>query len=694
MGFINVAEKTISAKLVYYGIGMGGKTTSLQAVHGILCPRNEVQLVSINTEEDATLLFDFLPINLGTVEGFKIRIQGLTVPGQPKYRLMRKYVLSGADAVVFVVDSESSRLEENLESLAGLMDNLKLNGLDPNRTPMVVQYNKRDLDDILTEETLDQHFLLRNDIVAFPTVATESQGVFEAFVHAAGLLVEDKVRAYGLNQDFADARTVADGARRKLWDIRDEVGNRDLAVRQGPSATFTMVEDEGPGAHLLEGGPLDRDIRPETNQDRETDAAHPLDDVLGELDGEATASGAQQPDLLQPDPLEQELFGDPEPVEELAPEGFTPDWSILKDADFEPAAGVVDPGDAQTEAPSDEPLIGYELKEESGVFRLPPSTEPADAADESAVGGVFSAEELDAPLGETVFPATEEESAACAHLDETDEHLLDKSVRSNLELVERFGELDQYRAVLERRVQELVKVAQNAVHDLNKPLSAIRLMLSTLDKGYLGELQGKQVDAVRNGLEAAAMMDRLIHDLLDSSRLDHDGIELHFEPVDMNELVDELLRGFRFELQEQDVHVEVGALPVMLCDRWAMTRCLLNLMSNALQYGAKDRQLELRVWAEDRDDGHMICVGDNGIGIPEQDMDRLFRRFERGSNVSGRSGTGLGLHIVKEIVVGHGGLVQVDSTEGAGTAFKILLPFEPVQAPHSHVSSTLAQADL
>ena len=105
MGFINVAERTINAKLVYYGVGVGGKTTSLQQVHGIFCPRNEVQLVSINTEEDSTLLFDFLPINLGSVGGFKVRIQGFTVPGQPKYKQMRKYVLKGADAVVFVVDS-------------------------------------------------------------------------------------------------------------------------------------------------------------------------------------------------------------------------------------------------------------------------------------------------------------------------------------------------------------------------------------------------------------------------------------------------------------------------------------------------------------------------------------------------------------------------------------------------------------
>ena len=209
MGFINVAERTISAKLVYYGVGVGGKTTSLQQVHGIFCPRNEVQLVSINTEEDSTLLFDFLPINLGQVGGFKIRIQGFTVPGQPKYRQMRKYVLQGADAVVFVVDSQRSRLQENLESLQSMRENLRSTSGTSEEILIVVQYNKRDLRDILTEEELDSHFRFRPGVEAFPSVATEGQGVFEAFVQATAMLVEKKVELYGLGRGPVDPKEVA-----------------------------------------------------------------------------------------------------------------------------------------------------------------------------------------------------------------------------------------------------------------------------------------------------------------------------------------------------------------------------------------------------------------------------------------------------------------------------------------------------
>src|SRR5688572_16562103 len=241
MGFINLTEKIINAKLVYYGVGMGGKTTSLQAVHRVMCPRNEVQLVSINTEEDSTLLFDFLPINLGLVEGFKIRIQGFTVPGQPKYKLMRKYVLSGADAVVFVVDSQPSRLEENVQSLESLKENLRLNKLDAERIPLVLQYNKRDVADVLPEEELDKLFKFRTDLQAFPSIATEGRGVFETFVHAAGQLVEAKVQLYGLGKGEVSARAVADAARKKLWEIYDQA--RGESGSKAPALAVTLPED-------------------------------------------------------------------------------------------------------------------------------------------------------------------------------------------------------------------------------------------------------------------------------------------------------------------------------------------------------------------------------------------------------------------------------------------------------------------
>ncbi|MFQ5503804.1 MAG: ATP/GTP-binding protein, partial [Planctomycetota bacterium] len=237
MGFINLAEKTVNAKLVYYGVGLGGKTTSLKVVHGLMCPRDEVKLVSINTEQDSTLLFDFLPIDLGQVEGFKIRVRGFTVPGQIQYVAMRKYVLSGADAVVLVVDSQRSKIEDNLQSIEDLKTNLVANGLDWQSIPLVIQYNKRDLPDVVPEDELDKHFLFR-EARCFQTIATEGKGVFETFMEAVSMMVEEKVGHYGLGKGSVTPKDVASEARQRLAGFLP--GKEDAGARSG-----SAVEESG-----------------------------------------------------------------------------------------------------------------------------------------------------------------------------------------------------------------------------------------------------------------------------------------------------------------------------------------------------------------------------------------------------------------------------------------------------------------
>src|SRR6185436_9629274 len=145
MSLISLRDKTVNAKIVYYGTALSGKTTSLKYVHEVIDPDRRIELVSLNTEGDRTLFFDFLPVALGTLSGFQVKLQAFTVPGQVKYNLTRRYVLRGADAVIFVADSRPDAFEENLRSLVTLRENLEANGLDPESIPVVLQYNKRDL---------------------------------------------------------------------------------------------------------------------------------------------------------------------------------------------------------------------------------------------------------------------------------------------------------------------------------------------------------------------------------------------------------------------------------------------------------------------------------------------------------------------------------------------------------------------
>lgn len=211
MSIVNTRDKTVNTKIVYYGPGLGGKTTSLQYVHTVLDPDMRVKMVSLKTDEERTLFFDFLPISLGELDGYEVKIQGFTVPGQVKYNLTRKYVLMGADAVVFVADSAPDRLEDNRVAYANLLENMRENGLDPEKIPIVLQYNKRDLPDAMPVEELDEA-INQSGHPRFATDALSGEQVFEAFIETAALMLEATAVRYGLDRDGADVG----GATRQL----------------------------------------------------------------------------------------------------------------------------------------------------------------------------------------------------------------------------------------------------------------------------------------------------------------------------------------------------------------------------------------------------------------------------------------------------------------------------------------------
>src|SRR5712664_1845333 len=150
MTFINYASREINCKIVYYGPGLCGKTTNLQHIFESTAPQARGKLISLATETDRTLFFDFMPLELGTVRGFKTRFHLYTVPGQVFYDASRKLILKGVDGVVFVADSQVERMEANLESFDNLRVNLAEQGYDLDRVPFVVQYNKRDLPNVVS----------------------------------------------------------------------------------------------------------------------------------------------------------------------------------------------------------------------------------------------------------------------------------------------------------------------------------------------------------------------------------------------------------------------------------------------------------------------------------------------------------------------------------------------------------------
>jgi signal recognition particle receptor subunit beta len=197
MVLFNYATKEITAKIVYYGPGLCGKTTNLQFVYESLPSNNKSKMLSLATKTDRTLFFDFLPLDLGKIRGMRTKLQLYTVPGQVYYNSTRQLVLKGADGVVFVADSQDFALDANQESLQNLEDNLKRQGLRLREMPLVLQYNKRDLPNALTIDELDAE-LNKMRVPAFPAVATNGLGVEQTLKGITQLVLTHLIRKYGL----------------------------------------------------------------------------------------------------------------------------------------------------------------------------------------------------------------------------------------------------------------------------------------------------------------------------------------------------------------------------------------------------------------------------------------------------------------------------------------------------------------
>jgi len=190
MSLVNFTTREITCKIVYYGPGRSGKTCNLQYIYGCVPEDRRGRMVSLATQTDRTLFFDFLPLELGSISGFTTRFQLYTVPGQVYYNATRKLVLQGADGVVFVADSQARQLDENVESLQNLQANLLEKGVDVRTVPLVLQYNKQDLpaDLILTPAELDDALNFRG-VPSFPANALGGEGVFETLKGVSELVL-------------------------------------------------------------------------------------------------------------------------------------------------------------------------------------------------------------------------------------------------------------------------------------------------------------------------------------------------------------------------------------------------------------------------------------------------------------------------------------------------------------------------
>jgi signal recognition particle receptor subunit beta len=282
----NFSERTIKAKVVYYGPAQSGKTTNLEQIHRLTDPEGNNRLISLNTAQDRTLFFDLLPFSLGAVSGYDFKIQLYTVPGQVQYNATRRVVLAGADAVVFVADSQKTALKENQSAFENMKVNLLANRLVPEKVPLVIQYNKQDLPGVQTEADLNRAINLWGR-KAFPAVAARGEGVLETFVAVVQEMLAAIAIKYNLKEKGLDPASVPEVVAQAFANVLSKavpVGPAPsspppaarVILRAGDSGQFPAVQT-APDSGLVSEELLHRAIR------SNVDLAEALANVVREM---------------------------------------------------------------------------------------------------------------------------------------------------------------------------------------------------------------------------------------------------------------------------------------------------------------------------------------------------------------------------------------------------------------------------
>lgn len=321
MALFNYATKEITLKIVYYGPGLSGKTTNLQHLHAVLNPETKGKLLSLSTESDRTLFFDFLPVELGKIREFSIRFQLYTVPGQVRYNATRKVVLKGADAIVFVADSQDDMRDQNIESFENMRENLISNNINPDTIPIILQFNKRDLKNIMGIEALNQNLNRKGTYEVLEAVAIEGKGVEETFKIITKLLLKDISRKHKIEIQPPAEMKKSVSPIKPVLETKSEPVKQDIYPEQKPFKR-TISEPEIPQISAI-GSPVvipDKEEITHTSE-QEMRESGPVENVepvrVSAVPEPAPDAGPALPEFTEESMIPEYEIDDAELIEEL-----------------------------------------------------------------------------------------------------------------------------------------------------------------------------------------------------------------------------------------------------------------------------------------------------------------------------------------------------------------------------------------
>lgn len=699
MSVVNLREKSIHAKVVYYGPPLGGKTTSLKYIHRVMDPDGRTRLISLKTEKDRTLFFDFLPINVGRIGEFTLRIQGFTVPGQVKYLLTRRYVLRGADAVVFVADSQSKERESNLASLRDLRENLALNGLSYEAIPLVLEYNKRDAPEPQDVDAMDRALNDRG-VSRFLTVATVGTGVFEAFASVAGTMVRRICQEYRIERPEelgagveAALRRVSEVARASgVRAAPEEAGGGDVVLEDKSQREGTLGPEE-----LLEKS-LDTNMRVAELLTEVHEARSELEARVAEVTALQGVAGAAAATLDEDRVVAHVIEGaaaalhlghasillrDEEDgaLRERGVHGFLYDPLVAAVAgglEAEALFALLRAGEPVRITPDGPPGVLDAIRWREPSVRAAVAA-PLRVRDE--VRGLLVA--YYAGGGLAPGPAAVRflgALAASASVALENARLHGAVERMNRELE---GKVKERTRELEAAVQGLRALDRlkedflsNMSHELMTPLAGIRSSAEIL-RTY-AEMDPAERAGFLQGIESEAVrLTQRLQDILDLSAFEAGRTTVAPQPVVAREMVQKALDRARPAFEAKGIRAGFwpqSGLPRMNADpRW-IGRVLDHLLENAVKFSPQGSDLDVTV---ERDGTSVrISVRDRGPGIPAGARESVFERFKQTGQVltDKPPGLGAGLPLSRRIVESHGGEIGIESGAGRGTTAWFRLP--------------------
>lgn len=711
--------KQVKLKIVYYGPALGGKTTTLQYIHRITDPQRRTKLYALNTASDRTLFFDLLGIDLGRIRGYRLTLQLYTVPGQVQYDATRRAVLAGADAVVFVADSQAGQQASNRESLANLRDNLVANNLDPDALPIVLQYNKRDMPDVLGRAELEEALNPRG-LPAFDTVATTGDGIIEAFAAVTEETVRSVAGRLGIAGQPEAVRRLIDNVRLAMDPLlpgrQSEVVEAPTVLR--PASAATQLGGDALVAEAVRANMAMTDLNARLDQ-----LSKELGRRVAQLRGIAEFTRAvtvtATPEEVAQSFLERLLVELGAPCGSLVTLGSGGEFLDVRRRGLaeDPLARATGEGSpAQlvratrrpyaVHVPDVEPeqlLASPWLEEISGLELHSALMVPLLAHDQllglaTAYAGTgraaFSEEEIElAGVFAGVAGTALDGARSWRELEDLNRSLEGRVEERTRELAQALDrqraladELEVRNAQLEganRQLSELERLKSDLLHrvahELNTPVTSIQTASRILSK--YSELPAEkatrcvgiiQQDAERlAGLIASALEAAVLGTAREMSSAGAVGIASLFKAV---------LAPFRGELAERAITLQVrvaSGLAEVRGDAPQLEAALRAVIKNAIEFNRPGGAVTITVRPVQREAGAFVemRVEDSGVGISSNDLPYVCETFWQGGNVltDKPRGLGLGLAVARRVARNHGGELEVSSSEGSGTTVSLLL---------------------